>query len=92
MADLYFSMPEKYCTFSQLTFNVHHPPQFIAILHLRAVSFAISKSITNMNIYIYEHNPHMSHAYPLIHYVVFRGPEEAFTSSKNCLPLFVAKD
>jgi len=71
-------------------FIIHH--SCIAILNLRAVSFAISKSTTSMNIYIHEHNPHTSRAYPFIHLFVFRGPEEAFTFSKNWLPSFMPEN
>ena len=73
-----------------LIFVIHH--SCIAILYLRAVSFAISKNVTSVNVYIYERNPHTSHAYPFIHYFVFRGPGEAFISSKNWLPFFMAED
>jgi len=73
-----------------LIFVIHH--SCIAILYSRAVSFAISKNITSMNFYIYERNPHTSHAYPFIHYFLFRGPGEAFISSKNWLPFFMPED
>ena len=71
-------------------FIIHH--SCTAIIYLSVVSFAIPKSTTNMNTYVYEHKPHASHAYTSIHHFVYRGSEEAFASSKNCLPFFMPED